>query len=319
VSASLNEPSFGVDLISFYHPAFWEVATRQDLVDRSAADPRWFWDRALESVRAAGIDGVEVCFPPGTWQSAVAAYGSEKGFVDALAAQELGLISGFFDALEEKGDVLDESAQRDILRSGAEYARFLAQCGGHVLVAGMPVLERGGAGAETFLDLEYAKRVADLLNRLGAVARREGVKMAMHTEMGSVFCARRDIDLFLLLTDPEFVDFCPDTGHITLGGSNPVDVLNDHYDRVVIMHWKDATGPFDMVVPPGENRHAYYQRYFKQVGTGAVDWRTWARRLHEINYQGWMILELDESPDPITEMTAAREFAERVLKSEPAK
>jgi sugar phosphate isomerase/epimerase len=316
LSASLNEPSFGVDLISFYHPAFWGVGTRQDLVDRSASDPRWFWDRALESVRAAGIDGVEVCFPPGTWQSAVAAYGSEKGFVDALASHELGLISGFFDALEETDDVLDESCQQDILRSGAEYARFLAHCGGHVLVAGMPVLARGEAGAEAFLDLEYAKRVADLLNRLGAVARREGVKMAMHTEMGSVFCARRDIDLFLLLTDPEFVAFCPDTGHITLGGSNPVDVLNDHYDRVVIMHWKDATGPFDMIVPPEENRHAYYQRYFKQVGAGAVDWRNWARRLREINYQGWMILELDESPDPIAEMTAAREFAERVLKSE---
>jgi sugar phosphate isomerase/epimerase len=318
MSATLDQPSFGVDLISFYHPTFWNLNERQELVDRAEAEPRWFWDRALESVRAAGIGGVEVCFPPGTWQSALAAYGSEQGFVDALGSHELSLISGFFIEPEMAGDVLDPTVQQEILRSGADYARFLAACGGHVLVSGMPVLERGEPGAETFLDLEYAKQVADLMNRLGAVAKREGVQVAMHTEMGSVFCARRDIDLFLMLTDPEFVTFCPDTGHITLAGSNPVDVLNDHYDRVSIMHWKDATGPFNLEVPPGENRHAYYSDFFKQVGTGVVDWAGWARRLHNVNYDGWMILELDESPNPIPEMTAAREFAEGVLKGKPA-
>ncbi len=67
-------------------------------------------------------------------------------------------------------------------------------------------------------------------------------------------------------------------------------------------------------MPPGENRHDYYQDFFKQVGTGVVDWPGWSRRLHDIQYSGWMILELDESPNPIPEMTAAREFAEGVLK-----
>ena len=109
--------------------------------------------------------------------------------MDALGSHQLSLISGFFAEPETAGDVLDPAVQQEILRAGADYARFLAACGGHVLVSGMPVLERGEPGSETFLDLEYAKQVADLMNRLGAVAKREGVRVAMHTEMGSVFCA----------------------------------------------------------------------------------------------------------------------------------
>jgi sugar phosphate isomerase/epimerase len=186
-------------------------------------------------------------------------------------------------------------------------------CGGDALVVGMPMRVREASGPSRFVDLDYAKAVADLVNRMGAAARREEVRLALHTEMGSVFCLRRDVDLFMLLTDPECVGFCPDTAHIVLGSSDPVDVLGSHYDRVSITHWKDATGPVTAAVPQGESPFAFYGRHFRRVGTGVVDWFAWSRRLRDVGFQGWHILELDEAAEPVAEITAAREFAETVL------
>ena len=63
---------FGVDLITFYHPSFWGVDDREAFEKVALEDPRRFWDRIVESVTAAGITGVEVTFPPGNWETAVA-------------------------------------------------------------------------------------------------------------------------------------------------------------------------------------------------------------------------------------------------------
>jgi sugar phosphate isomerase/epimerase len=308
-----KRPSFGVELVSLYDPGFWNVKDRKEMIAKAASDPRWFWDRVLDTVQRTGADGLEICFPPATWEGAVAGYGSEEGFVAALDDYKLTLISGFFDAPADLSDaILDAGTQREILDQGAQHARFLAQCGGHVLVSGMPVLKRSLGDQRQFLDLDYARRVADLMNRLGAVVRGEGIELALHTEVGSVFCTRREIDLFLLLTDQEYVGFCPDTGQIILGGSNPIDILNDHYDRVNITHWKDATGRFVRPAHEDENLHPDCLSYWRAVGTGVVDWRGWARRLHEVNYSGWMILELDQARDPVRDLSASREFAENV-------
>ena len=49
------KPVLGVELITFYEPAFWGLENRKELVEKSESEPRWFWDRVLESVRAAGV------------------------------------------------------------------------------------------------------------------------------------------------------------------------------------------------------------------------------------------------------------------------
>lgn len=310
MSQAEKHNKFGVDLITFFHPAFWGVDDREGLIERAAADPRWFWDSALRAVDDAGLSAVEICFPPADWQAAVAAYGSPGAFRAALEGSRLTIVSGYLGVLEEAADVFDPSEQDRIVEETREYAAFLQECGGSVLATGMPVLERRGGAA--FFDVEYAKRMADLVNRMGVAARQHGVTLALHTEMGSVFCARHDVDLFMLLTDPEYVGFCPDTAHITLAGSDPVAVLESHYERVVLTHWKDAAGRFREIVPDGENRHAYYRPYWRAVGDGVVDWGAWVRRLAEFDYDGWTILELDESADPVTDMRTARAFAEAV-------
>jgi sugar phosphate isomerase/epimerase len=301
-------PRYGVDLITFYHGDFWELADLDELTRRAADSPRWFWDRVLDSVQAAGITGVELTFPPGDWRSALSAYGSVGGFVEALRAHELDLIGCFFGELEHAHGDMSAADEQAVIDAGVETARFIRQGGGELLVVGMPVLRDRG-----FVDLDYAKSVADLVNRLGAATRQEGVGIALHTEMGSVFCRRRDIDLFMLLTDPAYVGMCPDTAHIMMAGGDPLDVLKAHRERVVVTHWKDVMGPVTSEPPAGENVFAFYGQFFRRVGTGGVDWFAWARRLRDVGYQGWTILELDEAPDAVREVTAAREYVDTVV------
>lgn len=304
---------FGVDLITFYDPGFWETEDRAGFEHKALGDPRAFWDRIVESVLAAGITGVEVTFPPGNWETAVETFGSAADFAKYLESSGISMISGFFSDFEMKSDLLDPATQREVIEDAKRYAAFLGETGGGILVAGMPMRTMGTPENPNFVDLDYAKTVADLINRVGAASLGEGARLALHPEVGSVFCARRDINLFLSLTDAAYVDFCPDTAHIYLGGASPVDVLADHYERVTVAHWKDASGRWPNSDLANEDRFELEANYFKRVGLGSVDWQGWVEGMDRAGFDGWTILELDAARNPVPEMTAAREFVEKLV------
>jgi sugar phosphate isomerase/epimerase len=299
---------FGVDLITFYHGQFWSSGSWQEAADRAAKEPRWFWDRVMASAAGTGVTGIELTFGPGSWDSALAAYGSIEEFGRVLTTHGLSVTSSYFSEIEHAADTGDPARRAAILTEGARTARLLRACGADVLVAGLPPRPSPDDGGPAFVNLGYASRLADLLNELGGVTLAEGVRLALHTETGSVFSVPRDIELFMLLTDPVYVGLCPDTGHIVLAGGDPLAVLGRYGDRVLLTHWKDATGP----VPPElqlSQDHAAYAARFRRVGTGVVDWFGWSRRLRETGFRGWNVLEIDQAADPVAQIAGARDFA----------
>ncbi len=306
-----EKSAVGVELVTFYDPAFWGVDGDAELIEKAKEDPRQFWDRMLASVEATGAQALEMCFAPGDLQGAMSAYGSSERFAAALETHGLQVISSFLGAFDDYDGPLTPADESAIMDRAVEDARLLRSVGGQFLVSGMPALDRGTAETPLFCDLDYGNTLADFLNRVGAAVGREGIQLALHTELGSVFCKRRDIDLIMLLTDPEFVWLCVDTGQILLGGSNPIDVVNGHFERMAIMHWKDAVGPWLDSVAGHDPRYA---AGFRRVGQGAVDWFALAGRLRDVGYRGWIILELDRSADPVPEVVAARDFIETALR-----
>ncbi|HEY3773797.1 MAG TPA: sugar phosphate isomerase/epimerase [Solirubrobacteraceae bacterium] len=307
------EFKFAVDLISFYHPEFWEVQDHAGLERKAAEDPRGFWEHIALSAQSAGFEGLELTFAPGDWQTAEKTFGSAAGLAGFLAGYGLSVSSGFFGALEYGAGLTDPGARQAVLDETRRYAAFLKEAGAEILVAGMPMRRRGTPDSPVFVDFDYARTVADLINRVGAAAQSEGVRVALHTEVGSVFCVRRDIDLFLSLTDPSYVDLCPDTAHIQLGGVSPIEVLDHHYERVSIAHWKDAVGRWPNDDLSNEDRFTLEAEYFRRVGTGDVDWGGWLAAMDRARFEGWTILELDAARDPVTDMRAAREFVEGLV------
>lgn len=303
----------GIDLITLYDPAFWGIDDFNRFYDDTVLLPEQFWDRALDTLEASGVQGVELTFGPGHWKNAVAHYGSPAAFREALTARSLEVCSGFYTGLVLKGDWRLPARQEEIVEEVAAYADFLTACGCDVMIAGLPLRTSWDADPPLFIDLSYAAPLADLLNRIGYVAATRGVRLAIHPETHAVLWLRRDIDLFLSLTDPVYVGFCPDTAHITTGGGDPCDIVRAHASRVVITHWKDAKGRVPVRVPIDENTFKSHHPFFTHVGAGEVDWQRWMRTLRDVRYEGWAIIELDAAPDPPRTIEAARTFVETAL------
>ncbi len=279
--------------------------------------PLRFWEHILTSAKAAGLDGIEITFPPGDWHSAQAAYGSAKGFAKALADHELELCSGYFSNRipdEDRYANFDDPADHQhLLAMAAGYAEFLQACDSEVLLVSLPLRSSRDAMPPRFVDLKVAEPIADIINRMAAVTMQYGVKLALHPEAFSMFRNSRDVDLFMLLTDPTYVFLCPDTAQFVVAGSDPLAITARHKERLAITHWKDATGPAPADVPIDETIYDRQIQWFAPVGEGVVDWPGWLRLLRDLNFQGWAVLELDAAPDPVGDLQRIKRYVEGAL------
>ncbi len=142
------------------------------------------------------------------------------------------------------------------------------------------------------------KEIAVTLNELGKRISDQGLKLCPHAHMWSQFENRREIDYVMAHTDPKHVWFVLDTGHITMAGIDPVELVRTLGHRIVEFHMKDVDPkhrggaktrldrPDVMKDPP-----------FFSLGKGGVDFPAIKAELDRIGWNGWMTVELDSSPD----------------------
>jgi sugar phosphate isomerase/epimerase len=320
----MTEPrniKFATDLVTFYDPSFWGMSGGMDslrkLFTSGAWDPPRFWEHILDTARAAGLDGIEITFAPGDWHSAQAAYGSPQGFASALKDRGLEVCSSFFSTripgADRYADFGDPADHNQLLDMASGYAEFLHACGSEILITALPLRASRDADPPLFVDLKRAETIADLLNRMGYATMKYGVKLALHPEAFTMFRNSRDVDLFMLLTDPTYVFLCPDTAQFTVAGSDPIEIVKRHRDRLLITHWKDASGPSPQDVPIDETIYDRQIQWFAAVGTGVVDWPAWLRLLRDLQYRGWAVLELDAAPDPLGDLKRIRQYVDSAL------
>lgn len=309
----MTDLKFAVDLITFFHPDFWDVASAGDISALAQDDPRMFWDKMLETIAQSGVRGVETSISPLDHHSALAAYGSVEQVKAVFEAHGLQLVSGFYHDFERFGDLADPAVRSEICKDACQLGAFLAAMGGETLVLGLPMRKTKGEDPIEFVDFNRVLPLATLCNELGAALAKLGLGLALHTEGHSVMCTARDVDLFMLLTDPLYVDLCPDSAHLLLCGGDPVEIFERHRQRVSITHWKDATGamPLDVNIDP--EVHTLHRNYFCTLGAGRVDWHAWAKAHSGAGFSGWMVLEVDASPDPLSTIRDSRAYVETAV------
>lgn len=100
-------------------------------------------------------------------------------------------------------------------------------------------------------------------DKLGRMMKEDyGLKMVLHPHGDSHIETREDIDRIFGATDPNYVGFCLDTGHIVYGQTDPIDLIRDYPERIDYVHIKamdpglvkqahDDDWPFGLAVAKG--------------------------------------------------------------------
>jgi inosose dehydratase len=122
----------------------------------------------------------------------------------------------------------------------------------------------------------------------------EGLAAAVHPHWGMAIERPHHIERLLDSCD---VGICLDTGHIYLGGGDPVEIARMAPDRVIHVHLKDVDPAAAEAVRSGALpfRRGVIEGMFVPLGQGAVDVAGVISVLEDRGYQGWYVIEQDKS------------------------
>lgn len=147
------------------------------------------------------------------------------------------------------------------------------------------------------------------LGRAVGLASRAGLEATFHHHACTFVETPQEIDELLARTD---VGLTLDTGHLLLGGGDPLTGLERWAARINHLHIKDARrSVLDAVVAArGGMRDVWTSRAFVPLGEGDLDLEGVMVWVVSSGYDGWLVVEQDVIPS--TEDDAGRPQADQV-------
>jgi inosose dehydratase len=155
----------------------------------------------------------------------------------------------------------------------------------------------GGRGDGLSLDAEDWDRFARNVDIASARVRAAGLEPTFHHHVCTYVETPDEIDALLTHAD---VGLTLDTGHVILGGGDPVTGLERWGARINHVHLKDARlSVLDEIVRDGAGSRAVWERRtFVRLGQGDVDLDGFMSALINSGYSGWLVVEQDVIPTP---------------------
>jgi inosose dehydratase len=268
-------------------------------------------ERALKTISIAGFEGVELTAGTGRWeplgnpQQLAANFGSVAGFGDFVRSCALDAVSSWFwDPHERSMEHLTGPLAIDDVPALVERARWyagaLAELGGSVLVVpGAP------AAGDAELDDAALDRLGAAWSAVGEAVAQDGVRLALHVDFLSALRRPGALDGLL---DRTHVGLALDTGELTAAGIDPLGEIERHGDRIAHVQLKDALAvdSDEEYLQPAAHwtvrvrGGAHELRWFAEPGAdgGLVDVPAVVRALLDARYDGWLVVESDQSPHP---------------------
>ena len=228
---------------------------------------------ALRAIHEAGFAQVEL---------SPQAYGHAPGELRRMVEDaHLQVVSGHFDY----GD----------LESRLDYAKEL---GLRYMVCSMVAKELWGSMGG------FAK-AADLFNAVGKAARDRGMEFVLHNLDYEWKPVEGTTGWAVLMkrTNPALVKLQLDCYWLAQAGQKPLEVLEQHMDRVVLLHLKDRVAN----APTSFDTDAS-SAHFAEMGKGSIDWPALLRqaRIQGVQYA---FLDQDETAGPVlASMKASRAY-----------
>lgn len=231
-----------------------------------------------------------------------------------LAKYQLSLVGGFVPAVLHESDAREEQ-----LALVERRAKFFAAAGADVVV--LAAIPSTGAFEQTAeLDDGEWQKLFESLRLVEEICARQGVGIALHHHFGTVI--ERDDQLRRFLEGCD-MGLCLDTGHLVLGGSDPVEIAGLAGERVSHLHLKDVDR--DLATRVGARELGYKEGasrgMFRPLGDGDVDVREVIRLVQASGYGGWYVLEQDtvveaepgEGEGPVVNVRKSLEFLKSSL------
>ena len=144
-------------------------------------------------------------------------------------------------------------------------------------------------------DADAWRRFAGGLARVIERCRDRGYEPTFHPETGTNVEAPWEIERVLEVSD---VGLCLETGHMLLGGGDPVAMLRDLGDRVNHVHLKDARLPVmaEIIADEAPVTEIWTREAFCALGGGDLDADAVLDGLRRMSFGGWLVVEQDILP-----------------------
>lgn len=243
--------------------------------------PGWGWqpgpEQVLAEMRDVGLTATE--FGP-------------EGFLPAdpadcarvLARHELRAVGGFVPVL------LHDQTHDPAPALDGTLDAFVAAGAGTVVLAA--ATGREGYDDRPVLDEAGWATLLRNLDRLGAVALARGIVPTLHPHVGTMIESAAEVQRVIADSG---IGICLDTGHLLIGGSDPVQLAGRHTDRIRHVHLKDVDAAWAARVRTGAAGYTDAVRggMYRPLGQGDVDIAAIVTSLEGAGYAGWYVLEQD--------------------------
>ncbi|WP_238343066.1 TIM barrel protein [Nocardioides cynanchi] len=260
-------------------------------------------DAVLSQMRDLGLAATEFG-PDGFLEIAPAARAAQ------LASYRLRAVGGFL-------PILLHDPSYDPLPEVERFMDGCVACGAGVVVLAA-FTGVAGYDARPALGDDGWRVLLGNLDRIADLARSRGLVAALHPHVGTMVESGAETERVLAGSR---VGLCVDTGHLLVGGADPVAITAAHPERVVHVHLKDVDAAMAARVRAGEVTFgdAVRDGMFRPLGAGDVDIETMVAVLETAGYRGWYVLEQDvklhgpeQRDDPLADVRTSLAYLSRL-------
>ncbi|MGA9870721.1 MAG: TIM barrel protein [Rhodococcus sp. (in: high G+C Gram-positive bacteria)] len=261
-------------------------------------------ERVLTEMRDAGLTATEVG-PEGFLPT------DPTELAATLAGVGLTSVGGF-------APVLLHDADHDPVPGIAPLLDAFVASRGEVIVLAAVTGSNGYDSRPVLSDEQWTTLLGNL-DRLQAAAAERGIRAVLHPHVGTMIEHRDEVHRVL---NGSSIPLCLDTGHLLIGGTDPLELVEAYADRITHVHLKDVDAAMAARVQSGDLTYteAVALGMYTPLGTGDAHIGAVVNCLLDAGFDGWFVLEQDtilaaEPTDagPVTDVIASVQYLRGVV------
>ncbi len=235
-------------------------------------------DQVLTEMREAGLTATELG-PDGFLPS------DTVELVRLLDGHGLACVGGFVPVVLYR----DDHDPADDLAGPLE---SLVAAGAGVVVLAAATGQDGYDERPVLADTQWRTMLSNL-DRLAGIIAARGLTAVLHPHVGTLVETRAEVDR--VLTGSR-IPLCLDTGHLLIGGTDPLTLAREVPDRIKHAHLKDVDAGLAARVQSGEMTYteAVAAGMYVPLGAGDVDIAGIVTALEDNGFDGWYVMEQDK-------------------------